>query len=683
MLNSSCTIGNESDTKQRISARLPGISRAKLKNLTDLLNALDVQGSDMPIPMLRTTAGHLSKFLNRPTELIPIDSLEGLGPEFRNYLQEHRYKRNAVRSYSNYLGMLVKAAKEFGWESSRSAVADEWKGIDAVLAKCGRGFSTIIAYAIRNGKTPPQLSDEDLAGCCQMLLNQGHSFQSVRAIPTHFRRSLKTLGLLNEFPNISPTHQNPRYGIPIRLFPEVLRLEVEAFLSWKQAPYVEGRPRRGRHRAVTAKGLGTTISALYGFAVNVEKRQNITSLIQLVTRESVLSFIKWLLNDRRLKSEGVSSRMGGLFAAMRWNPAYKNQDLSWFPVLLSQIPLDSESQKPERKESKYLPYETVADIPRMLRARRKEVSESGQKKLAFLVHDELLISWLVTLVWRQRNIRECQIGHNLFKAEVPALASIARPKWVEERLLVDPRETFWQFNFREPETKTGHEVRSILPRRLVPLLEEYLERHRPNLLNGGDHGYLFMNRVGNPLTAEEVTHLVSDLTMRYKHRNVTPHLFRDIFAYWWLERHPEDFLTLSKMLWHRNINTTLRIYGGRFDESHGLRRVEEWIESHEQEDAHDLRDPHAKIEAPEIRKAEPIPDSPEVTGLREPHGMLPGLDYEAEYRAQREINKNLVDRIRQLEKQLTERSCTSQSANSEAEPKIRPGKVKSQYRRTG
>jgi integrase len=56
------------------------------------------------------------------------------------------------------------------------------------------------------------------------------------------------------------------------------------------------------------------------------------------------------------------------------------------------------------------------------------------------------------------------------------------------------------------------------------------------------------------------------------------HLFRDIFAVKWLEQNPEDYLTLSKLLWHRNIRTTLRIYGRNFDESYGVRRAEEWLE---------------------------------------------------------------------------------------------------------
>ena len=206
----------------------------------------------------------------------------------------------------------------------------------------------------------------------------------------------------------------------------------------------------------------------------------------------------------------------------------------------------------------------------MICAERKKASDLNSVEAAFLVHDELLFSWLVTLVWRQRNIRECQIGRNVFKGEIPALVNLALPQWAQEKLRTNPREQFWQFHFNEDETKTHREVRSILPRRLVPLLEKYLNCYRPMLLRDPGGTNLFLNRKGDPLTLRELTRLVSNLTARYGQRRVTPHLVRDIFSFWWLKHHPRDYLTLSKMLWHTNIQTTVRTYGSRFDESHAL-----------------------------------------------------------------------------------------------------------------
>ena len=79
----------------------------------------------------------------------------------------------------------------------------------------------------------------------------------------------------------------------------------------------------------------------------------------------------------------------------------------------------------------------------------------------------------------------------------------------------------------------------------------------------------------------QVGYLVSTLTLRHGGRRVTPHPFRDIVAFTWLKEHPEDYLTLSKILWHRNINTTIKNYGSRFNESSGVRSMETWLEKRE------------------------------------------------------------------------------------------------------
>jgi hypothetical protein len=147
---------------------------------------------------------------------------------------------------------------------------------------------------------------------------------------------------------------------------------------------------------------------------------------------------------------------------------------------------------------------------------------------------------------------------------------------------LNPDAHFWQYSFREQETKTGHAVHSVLPRRLTDLLEAYLQYHPPVLLVGSDPGTLFVNLHGRPLTLSTVNILVGNLTLRYAQKRMTPHRFRDAFAHWWLKKHPQDYLTISKKLWHRNIQTTLRVYGCKFDESEADCRIEEYAESYEQ-----------------------------------------------------------------------------------------------------
>ena len=171
------------------------------------------------------------------------------------------------------------------------------------------------------------------------------------------------------------------------------------------------------------------------------------------------------------------------------------------------------------------------------------------------------------------------VGGNLFKEEIPPNSTMDKAPWVCEALQVNPHERFWQFRFRPHETKNGRGVRGILPRQLIEPLENYLVNYRPVLVNGSDQRNLFVNDSGRPFDPTRLESLVENLTFRYAGRRVNPHLFRDIFAIAWLKDHPEDYLTLSKILWHSNIQTTLQHYGRNFDESHGARRVEEWLEA--------------------------------------------------------------------------------------------------------
>ena len=156
---------------------------------------------------------------------------------------------------------------------------------------------------------------------------------------------------------------------------------------------------------------------------------------------------------------------------------------------------------------KYLPYDALSAIPEKIVIARKR-KQRGQRAYARLIHDELLIQFLLTFCWRQRNIRECRLGFlekdNISKEGFSHLVNVAKPQWIIEELERNPQALFWQFYFREDETKIGREVRGAVPSHIIPLLEEYLEYHRPLLVGNNDPGTLFVNRTGGVLVDEEV-----------------------------------------------------------------------------------------------------------------------------------------------------------------------------------
>jgi len=315
MTTATVTIGNQSDVDLRDSAQSVHISRPKLQTVHDLLTALDGNAN---VKMFRTTARHISDFLKVPVEQLEIDAVVDIGPDFRLYLGQCRYKRGSIRSYSNFAQMLLRAAKELGWESPQPEIPEEWKSILAVMQqhrpsnKRGQyyGCAKIVRYAIRLGRSPSQFCDDDLNIWCEAQLKRGRSYEYMKSVKSNFRRALTKNGLSEKLPAICTSHKYPPYGIPLRSFPARLRTEVEALLRWKQAVFAPGRPRRGKHRAVTAKHLEDVITRFYGFVRKEGKRKNVISLVKLVTEKSVSAFIEWSLNDRKLKGEPFANGFG-------------------------------------------------------------------------------------------------------------------------------------------------------------------------------------------------------------------------------------------------------------------------------------------------------------------------------------------------------------------------------------
>jgi site-specific recombinase XerD len=157
------------------------------------------------------------------------------------------------------------------------------------------------------------------------------------------------------------------------------------------------------------------------------------------------------------------------------------------------------------------------------------------------------------------------------------------PLWVTQALndKVNPQTKFWQIRFTKNETKMKHGVVAVLPKALVHILEEYLAvRHLLVQANksGNAPDTVFLNEKGKTISSNAMTDLIQTLTFRYliPAKAVNPHRFRDLFANAYLKDNPKDFLTLSKILWHKSVQVTIDTYGAEFDIASGVCAAEAW-----------------------------------------------------------------------------------------------------------
>jgi integrase len=563
--------------KARKPERISAIAPQKLHWLRDLAEAIKCLPSDSahPVGMLRALIAHICMCLAKPPKEIAISELTGLRYRLSAHLQKNQNLRpKSIRSYVNYLRILLNLARQLGWREHSPEMEKAWKPILACVS-CVKGPS-IIHYAMRQKKTPATFSDDDLENWAVEHRLQGRGLEYTQHLKARFRRCILEAGLKGLMPKLTFQVQK-KYAVSLSDFPEPLRSQWLSVEEWKTAAWVEGRPTKARLRPQTAIEVRHRIERLYGFVHTVLKK-NIDSLTDLITKDNVTSYVKSCLNERKLCVPTMASWLGSV-AALGKHPLFGGNGFSWAKDLMATLPVEVEGRIELRKARKFVDYDELSKVPgRILEYARRSVEP---KRRASLYRDALMVLWLLVLPWRQKNLRKCRIGGpnpNLFKAEVSPMSMLAKPKWVEEELKTKPHQEFWQFRFGPDETKNGHLVQAFVPKQLVEPLEEYLANYRPLLVNGSDPGVLFLNDHGRGYSICRITITIGRLTNRYARRRVTPHLFRDIFAYKYLEERPEDYLTLSKILWHRDIETTLRIYGARFDESHGVRRLEEWLE---------------------------------------------------------------------------------------------------------
>jgi hypothetical protein len=314
---------------------------------------------------------------------------------------------------------------------------------------------------------------------------------------------------------------------------------------------------------------------------NVVGCSPIESLKALLTKDNVAKYVQWALKERKNQGDSLVRALSGIKASFNDHPSYPDLDLSWVSAIIKRLPRETRTEIDSRKEKKYIPYDVADAIPAKIRAVRNRAKNLSPSKIAMSLRDELLMQWLVILPWRQRNLRQCRIAggphRNLYFDPIRQLSPATRPKWLELQEKAYASRPVWQIYFTKKETKGKNHVEAFLPSELVVRLEEYLT-HREALIPVGrpDPGTLFLTNGGKAMNSADIRNLVEQLTSQHAGVAVHPHLFRDIVAYEWLRQHPNDYLTLSNLLWHKNLEYTVKVYASRINESTAIARMDDW-----------------------------------------------------------------------------------------------------------
>jgi integrase len=116
--------------------------------------------------------------------------------------------------------------------------------------------------------------------------------------------------------------------------------------------------------------------------------------------------------------------------------------------------------------------------------------------------------------------------------------------------------------FPDYDVKNGVPLEFAFNEATTVLIDEYIYHHRPQLMRGFNHEWLFAGEAQGPKTTKTLSEQISDRLWKELGLEVTPHQFRHAAAYIMLKADPGNYELVRRVLGHRSITTTLNFYIG-------------------------------------------------------------------------------------------------------------------------
>jgi hypothetical protein len=329
--------------------------------------------------------------------------------------------------------------------------------------------------------------------------------------------------------------QDP-YRLPYQQWPEALAAELAAYQEWRTAALVLGRPPQCKQRSETFASSIIEFECYFGYLTNIlNKPSHTLHLADICNVEWLYSYANWHAEHR---SDGLSrfieKTMADFLATARHYLKADAEKLEAMASLKAQV-------KPETVRDKHEWWNSLTTLEAIGLAEYPNGRYFPKLIYAAMAAQcSLIIRLLVRRPLRSRNIREMQLGKQLFQEN---------GEWVIE--------------FRDSQMKVARKqgrrnvFRLSFPDDLVPFLEEYLEVWRP-ILNQDDLPNVFVTTRSEPWSRNALNEQIKKTIYAYTGKATNVHLFRDIWATEFILR-TQDFTTAAEML-NDDVQTVLLHY---------------------------------------------------------------------------------------------------------------------------
>lgn len=364
-----------------------------------------------------------------------------------------------------------------------------------------------------------------------------------------------------------PNSTRSVYGLNFKDWPQHLQEDYTTYRKWCTDSFRIDRPRQYKQREITADQYLSVIQRIFGFAHRIQGVPiDDLSMDTLFDKTLIYAYVQWMINIRlngKLTCT-VENTLGRLLGIA--NGYFKeNGDVEWLLLLQKEV-----SGAPVRdKKAMAFSISELNSVPDGIHEQRIKEKERanaagrkpGKKRQARLFMFELMLRLCIKRLLRRKNLCEIRIGTNL----------------------IDNGDHHYILRFEPDEMKGAREFVTYIPTSLVSLLEEYLEHHRPHLLDGFDSDYLFPAPREKHISGDSVLNFFRRHSLRILDKPLTPHLVRHSVAIEFLKKHPGQYLTLSKMLQHSSVKITIDQYA-HFDNQDAAEIFDKMMEEDDDEE---------------------------------------------------------------------------------------------------
>jgi hypothetical protein len=402
----------------------------------------------------------------------------------------------------------------------------------------------------------------------QFLMAQEKKSHTIRNTKNHISRLFRLAQNQGLF-SLTPPQIEPRYdfrqrpsrpgayyakqdqtSLPFREWSLSLQNEWLAYQTWATAPLVPGRSAHLRKRQVTVDDYRAVFETYFGYLQNT--LQITPTFDHLFDIDLATRYVLWHINERHHKTtitiRAFLDRVATLARQYRPMPDFVAQIVALKKTVGRTTPSLN-------KDDAWVSLAKLDEIGRAIWPRRPSPADyrtpqnkvnPGRRHAAQASYSLMFRLWTY-IPYRQRNIREMQLGTNLHR---------------------DVHGT-WRITFRGDELKVGSKRGQTntfdlpFPSTLVPLLEDYLYTWRPALVAPLPHPeherHVFLTQQGKPHWRSNLTTTTSRIVYTYTGKHWHPHIIRSVWATEWIRKSHGDFYTAAVML-NDNIQTVIAKY---------------------------------------------------------------------------------------------------------------------------